>query len=515
MITDFAGLNVTVMGLGRFGGGVGVTRFLADRGAEVLVTDTLASEELQKSVGQLADLEKRGEVHFRLGEHNVSDFTTSDLVVVNPAVKPDNRFVRAARAADIPITSEIRLLVQHLPNRRRTIGVTGSAGKSTTTAMIGHVLRRAVEQESRKAGKQSPNRQITKSPNVWVGGNLGGSLLPRVDEIQPDDWVVLELSSFMLEGLREDKWSPHIAVVTNISPNHLDWHGSMANYVAAKQVILLYQQENDQAFVDESAFRAFSPTGAEFDEFREWGGSSRNRGRYVFTWDDGEPDVQLAVPGKHNVRNAVLAAAVAKQTLLPHPRMRFVMGPEAEAYDRALDRIEVALREFPGLPHRLAFVGEFGGVKCYNDSKSTTPEAARLAIESFDPGTVRVILGGYDKGADFAELAEVAARRCAGVYTIGATGEGMASLVEEAGRGTGAEAPYAVRRCGTLDVAVERALGEATASGGDAGGNSGGDSGGGGVLVLSPGCASWDQFANYEARGERFVELVRAWEASP
>jgi UDP-N-acetylmuramoylalanine--D-glutamate ligase len=284
-----------------------------------------------------------------------------------------------------------------------------------------------------------------------MGGNIGGSLLPFVESIREDDWVVLELSSFMLEGLREDAWSPHIAVLTNLSPNHLDWHGSMENYAAAKRVIFEFQRPGDVAIRE--------PRAGPF---------------------------ALAVPGQHNQINAGLAAAA-------------VGAAGFEVGDR--------LADFRGLPHRLAFVAEVavaggGAVRCYDDSKSTTPEAAGLAVEAFAPGTVRIILGGYDKGSDFAELAELVARRCAGVYTIGATGDTIAALVEAAA-GWQADAAEeklpAVRRCGTLDVAVQRALDDARASGG------------GGVLVLSPGCASWDQFANYEERGERFAEWVRGW----
>ncbi|MEM9020162.1 MAG: hypothetical protein AAGC44_06320, partial [Planctomycetota bacterium] len=198
---EFAGKRVTVMGLGRFGGGVGVTRFLADRGADVLVTDLEPAGRLQPSIELIQDLIDAGVVTLRLGEHNVSDFTTCDLVVVNPAVKPGNRFVRAAEAAGVEVTTEIRLLVQRLPNRLRTIGVTGSAGKSTVTAMIGHVLGRVFER-GREGSGSTPRRQSAKTPSkadnpkVWVGGNIGVSLLPVLDQIGEDDWVVLELSSF-------------------------------------------------------------------------------------------------------------------------------------------------------------------------------------------------------------------------------------------------------------------------------------------------------------------------------
>ncbi|MEM7624266.1 MAG: UDP-N-acetylmuramoyl-L-alanine--D-glutamate ligase [Planctomycetota bacterium] len=466
MIEDYTGQRVTVMGLGRFGGGVGVTRFLAERGADVRVTDTLPPEDLKDSVAQLADLEAKGVVSYRLGGHNVSDFTTCDLLVVNPAVKPGNRFVRAARAAGVPVTSEIRLVVKHLPNRLRTIGVTGSAGKSTTTAMIAHILRKVLGQEGetplgeegvvpRRQDAKAPRREVD-GPGVWMGGNIGGSLLPFVELIRDDDWVVLELSSFMLEGLREDEWSPHVAVITNISPNHLDWHGSMENYVAAKQALCAFQGEADWAVVPQALREQLKVLAKGWGPPFEIHGEPRPSG--------------FSIPGEHNLENAWVAGHA----------VYFGQGTNV------LLGLSM-LTEFSGLPHRLEYVGEFpgdGGVKCYNDSKSTTPEAAALAIDSFDPGAVRIILGGYDKGSDFGELAELAAQCCVGVYTIGATGSAIGELI-----------PGAVR-CGTLDVAVGRALGDARA---------------GEVLVLSPGCASWDQFANYEERGARFIELVKAW----
>lgn len=477
MIDDYAGMRVTVMGLGRFGGGVGVTRFLAERGADVLVTDTLPPEELETSVAQLADLEAKGAVSYRLGEHNVSDFTTCDLLVVNPAVPPGNRFVRAARAAGVPITSEIRLLVKHLPNRLRTIGVTGSAGKSTTTAMIAHILRKVLGQEGETPRRQDAKTSRTK-PGVWVGGNIGGSLLPRVEEIQPDDWVVLELSSFMLEGLREDQWSPHIAVVTNITPNHLDWHGSMENYVAAKQVIADFQREQDGDVLisGERDNRAIKP---------------RPRVSRCITIDDSDEgsiwrqlssqSFELSTPGTHNITNAVTAAIAVIAT----------------SEDSSFEEFSVHLKDFSGLPHRLEYVGEFGLVKAYNDSKSTTPEATATAVSAFDAETVRIIMGGYDKGSDFQGVAGLLAKWCAGVYTIGATEEVIAEAVETQRDTTWAKVcppGCVVVRCEKLEVAVKQALDDAKP---------------GEVLVLSPGCASWDQFANYEERGVRFVELVK------
>lgn len=527
MPDEFEGQRVTVMGLGRFGGGVGVARFLAARGADVLVTDQSSADKLADSVAQLQPLIDAGQVTLRLGEHNVSDFTTCDRVVVNPAVPPGNRFIRAAKAAGIPVTTEVRLLVERLPNRLRTIGVTGSAGKSTVTAMIGHVLGKVFADGGLRisdcglddaadpgshcsSSHPEPEIRDAKSPRVWVGGNIGGSLLERIDEIGPEDWVVLELSSFMLERLRADEatgfpgWSPHIAVITNISENHLDWHGSMEAYVAAKQVILDYQNSSCVAVLGpEAGFKAsVQPLCAAMK----------------IDTESGNGFLSLPVPGSHNRINAMCALAASDAAGVMWESMDLMAG---------------ALADFPGLPHRLEFVGEYEGVKFYNDSKCTTPGAAMLAIgclcdqikqdyepfrEEIDPldvmkrfteelehhaagrpGTaypppkryplLHVILGGYDKQSDLAELASSVAYKNAVVYTIGATGELIARLVGSARWG---EAE--VVRCGTLERAVEEMRCRV---------------GSGDVVLLSPGCASWDQFDNYERRGERFIELVR------
>ncbi len=491
MPADYQGKRVTVMGLGRFGGGVGVTQFLSSRGALVTVTDTASEDQLADSVAQVKDLSN---VSLVLGEHREEHFrpTHADLVVANPAVKPTNKYLKIAKDAGVPVTTEIVLLVRELPNRLRTIGVTGSAGKSTTTAMIAHILRKAFGQEG-----ETPDAS-REQPGVWMGGNIGGSLLPVVDQIRDDDWVVLELSSFMLHYLREEKWSPHIAVVTNISPNHLDWHGDYSSYVAAKAAIFDHQVAEDR-FVMPPDLRSTFKTKTKIG----WGGGTVQdvAGRRL------PVDEVLLVPGEHNLSNAMAAVhAVALGAWNGAAAMELV-------------------RDFAGLPHRLEFVGSCPaadsassstGIRFINDSKSTTPEAAILGIEAFDPGTVNVILGGYDKGSDLSALCGVAAERCVGVYTIGATGDAIADGVDRLkragpcrpGRETGDAADAAraehtgptrpgsleVVRCGTLETAVYEIKQRVQP---------------GEVVLLSPGCASWDQFENYEQRGERFIELVR------
>lgn len=447
---NLEGAKVTVMGLGRFGGGAGVTRWLAAQGATVLVTDIEPADKLKASVESLADLTSRGIVSLRLGEHNVSDFTTCDLVVANPAVpKPwDNRFLRAAWAAGVPVTTEIQLLVERLPSREHIIGITGSVGKSTTSAMIHHALRGS-------------------GIDAVLGGNIGGSLLGTLDQIKPSTRVVLELSSAMLcwlGGLAKitpselgsapaPTWSPHIAITTNFSPNHLDWHGDLAHYRRSKQVLLAAQQNGDIAII--------GPT----SETSDWKHAPAAR-RIVPT---AEIDA-LAIPGKHNRINAGVAVEAAV------------------AAGASRDAAIAAVRTFPGLPHRLQLVPSRPGLRCFNDSKSTTPESCLLAVRAFDePGEcgssrVHLIAGGYDKGSDLAPIGRLASK-LGGLYTIGKTSHAIATAAE--GR---------TQECGTLDRAVAAALDRAND---------------GDVILLSPACASWDQFENYEQRGELFAKLVR------
>ncbi len=420
--------NVVVMGLGRFGGGVGAARYCAERGAQVLVTDLEGEDALRRSIEALSGVP----VAYRLGGHSESDFSDADMVVVNPAVDPrKNQYLQAARRSGAALTCEINLVIDQV-HRERVIGVTGTAGKSTTTAMIGHVLQETL-------GKD----------RVHVGGNIGGSLLGSIDAIGDDDWVVLEISSFMLEMIED--WSPGIAVVTNLSDNHLDRHETMAEYAEAKQKLIRHQREGDAAIIHES--------------LSDW--ESLTRGEVRIIGDGFEGD--LLVPGVHNRLNAEMAKAVGE-----------VVG---------IDGSEIArgLASFGGLAHRLQLVAEHNGVRFFNDSKCTTPSAAMLAIDAFERGCVHVILGGYDKEANLAELSTHAATHCGGVYTIGATGGDLVEIAQNV------KERCEIHDCGDLETAVRQACMRVKKKD---------------VVLLSPGCASWDQFSNYEERGRKFGEYV-------
>jgi UDP-N-acetylmuramoylalanine--D-glutamate ligase len=489
---DLAGKRVVVMGLGRFGGGLGATRYLAGKGARVLVTDLSPEDKLREPLQEIAPLIASGAVSLRLGEHREADFTSADLVVANPAVpKPwDNPYLAAARAKGVAITTEIGLTLRALLARfgnERTIGITGTVGKSTTTALIAHILRHAPA-----ADKGAPR-------TVMVGGNLGGSLLEELDRTDPatKPWFVLELSSFMLHWLYEDRavlgplaggsggaggvggagtaqgWSPRVAVVTNIAANHLDWHGPMDHYAGSKQHLIRFQGPECFAVLGSSV--------------ADWAGLTRAQ---VMLSDDQPWRGRMGLPGAHNRVNAFQAVAAAGCVRPAIP----------------LSAVSDAVASFAGLPHRLERVtgltpdasDQAAGPLAFNDSKSTTPEATLTAVaalaEEGGPGRVHLIAGGYDKGSDLSPIALLATGSAslgpiAGLYTIGKTGPTIAARARDAGAREGV-----VLECGTVEAAVDAAW--ARMKPGDA-------------LLLSPGCASWDQFTNYEARGDAFKAALR------
>jgi UDP-N-acetylmuramoylalanine--D-glutamate ligase len=430
---ELRGKRVTVGGLGRFGGQIAAARWLCRQGAIVCVTDREPPEKLADSVGQLKGLP----IEFRLGEQREADFSQADLVVASPAIAPHNPFLLAARRAGVPVVTEIQLFIERCP--AKILGVTGTKGKSTTTAMLGRILSQRFK--------------------TWTGGNIGKSLLSDLEHIGATDVVVLELSSFMLEYLGEAHWSPHVAVVTMISADHLDWHGSPQAYVQAKKNILRFQTPDDYAVLNQQ-----DPPSAQL--------AREALGKVIFYGGGEARKFQLMLPGDHNQVNAQGAFAAAA-----------ILGIDWETAQRAL-------ADFRGLAHRLQLVHESGGVRYYNDSIATVPEAAIAALDSFPQKKVIQIVGGSDKGLSITALCAALVERAKAVLCIGAIGPKVAELLERSDSPTAA----AVYRCGDLPTAV--AMSRRIAAAGD-------------IVLLSPGFASYDQFVNFEQRGEEFATLVK------
>ncbi len=458
----YANRKVTVMGLGLFGGGVGAARHFAENGAAVTVTDKRAERDLKPSIEALKDLP----IRFVLGAHYEDDFRNADIVVVNPGVPMDNPLVAMARGAGARIEFAMNLLFK-LAAKNPKIGITGSNGKSTTTALLGEMVRVFDER-------------------ALVGGNIGKCLLSETKTLKPDVPMVLELSSFMLEGLGEMAVSPHVAVVTNLSPNHLDRHGTMLAYAEAKLNIIRHQESTDCAVLnaDDPALAGWeSQTRARVIRFsvREEldGNAAFLAGDKLVIRMNGVEDVvahrkALRLPGLHNVANALAASAAAL------------------AFGVRSWQVAEALATFSGLPHRLEVVARNEKkVTFYNDSIATTPESAICALASFD-GPITLIAGGSEKGSEFDELAVSIVRKARRVILLGVTAPRIEEAIVRATRQYN-HGPQ-VLRAKDLEHAAQLASTDTLP---------------GEAVLLSPACASFDMFRNFQERGELFRALAK------
>ncbi len=448
-------MPVLVVGLGAFGGGVGVARYLVEQGAQVTITDLKSQEQLAPALDSLADLP----LCYRLGRHDETDLDRAELVVASPAVPPQSPFLQAARARGLPITSEMNLFFSQC--RGRIIGVTGSNGKTTTTMLTAEILRHTGQQ-------------------TYLGGNLGRSLLDQLDRIQREDCVVLELSSFQLDDLDRLGLSPEISVLCNLTPNHLDRHGTFEQYAAAKQTIFRYQSTSDVAVLnaDDPWTRArVADHPADFPGRIIWfsvmgpleSGYFAD-GQQLVRRDTGgtqtlAPIASLRIVGRHNQAN-FLAAAAAAQAAGARP-----------------EHVAAAAASFEGAPHRLELVGKDKRRTFYNDSIATTPESTIAALQALEQ-PIYLLVGGYDKGCELDSLAHELGQRAAGVVLIGALGERLSPLLA----GSGVE----TRHSANFRDAFEQLL-SLTDSG---------------TLLLSPAAASYDEFNDFTERGELFRQLV-------
>jgi len=447
VLIELSGKRVLVVGLGR--SGVASALFLQSRGARVTVSDAKSEDQLREQIPTLLD----AGIAVETGTHGERTFRNQDLIVVSPGVPVDAEPLKQARALGQPVIGEIQLASEFLPGP--IVAITGSNGKTTTTTLVGEII-------------------AASGFKTLVGGNIGTAAISLAEQATADTTIVLEVSSFQLETIRT--FRPKVAVVLNVTPDHLDRHRTFAAYVDAKARIFENQQADDFAVLnadDPTCVDLAKRTSAQvfwFSREREVeSGAFIRDGRVIFRARGSAQTVlavsEIPLKGSHNLEN-VLAAVCAGA----------LMGCAAE-------KIRAAIVSFQAVEHRLEYVATIGGVEYYNDSKATNVDATMKALQSF-PANIHLILGGKDKGSDYTVLNNLLRERVKSVYTIGAAAEKIQSHI----KGT-----TQIVASGTIESAVKQA--SSTAQPGD-------------IVLLAPACASFDQFQNYEHRGRVFKDMV-------
>lgn len=453
-MTIWQGKNILVIGAARQG--LAASRYLAGHGARVLLNDNRPKSEFKQ---MLSDLEKRN-IRFHFGGHPKDLLEGIDLVCVSGGVPLELPILQTARDQGVTLSNDSQLFMQDV--KARVIGITGSAGKTTTTTICGEIA---------KAGIQSPHK-------VWVGGNIGFPLIENMEEMGAEDWAVVEFSSFQLELM---DISPHIAVVLNITPNHLDRHKTMQAYTAAKAHILLHQKADDIAILnrdDSGAMGLADKTKARiltfgFEHPGDGDGCFVENDYIMMKYEDEltrlAPIGALHLPGKHNLANALAACTAA-----------FAAGFTPEAMQKGIDAVK-------GVPHRLELVRECSGVRWYNDSIATAPERVIAAVNAVEEPMV-LLLGGRDKDLPWGDLASLLRERKPKVVLFGEAGE----LIKRALKKT--QPDYPIQQVKDLKDAVKKAA--KIAETGD-------------YVLLSPGGTSFDAYRDFAERGEHFRNLVK------
>lgn len=460
-IDFFKGKKVTVFGLGLHGGGVGIVRFLAKHGARIIVTDIKSKEQLATSLEKLKGLKN---VEFVLGQHRREDFEQVDMVIKTPPVPWSNEYVKLALAKKIPVEMDSTLFFKLAKNP--IVGVTGTKGKTTTATLIFEIL---------KAAQRKPVR-------IGIGQI---SVLDRLDILEKDSIPVFELSSWRLSGLGREKMSPHVAVMKNILPDHLNYYKTMDEYLTDKENIFLFQKPQDFLIINDddemlkkSALKAKSqvikfsssvlkaPKSVYIEEASIYVNDGVDTKKVLDVKD-------IKLPGKHNQSNVLAAVGAAYALAVP------------------LNIIKKAVSEFKGVPHRLEFVKDVNGVRFYNDTAATIPDAMLGAVESFICPVV-LIAGGTDKKLDFTLAGQQLLSKTKDIVFL--KGDATNKLIDEIKKNL--PVPEKERKFLVVD-SMEKAVWEASqkAEAGDA-------------VVLSPGAASFGLFQNEFDRGDKFKQAV-------
>jgi UDP-N-acetylmuramoylalanine--D-glutamate ligase len=416
---------VTSLVVGAARSGVALADHLTHKGERVRVVDAKPASQLRDALARMPST-----VEFLPGATDEEALAGVDAVYASPGVPWDSALLNAARNRGVPVSSEIELFLRLCPGT--VVGITGTNGKTTTTALTGAVLSKG------------------KRP-VIVGGNIGETVLDRLPEVTPEHWVVLELSSFQLESVEKPR--VHIGVVLNVTPDHLDRHRTFERYAALKARIVEFAQPDDVAVLnggDEVCRRIATTT----------------RARVVW-FDQHQPVPPMPIPGRHNLENALAAAAVGR-----------IAGLTDE-------QINQAVAGFAGVEHRLELVGEWNGVRWYNDSKATNPDASLVALKSFPQTQLVLIAGGHGSGFELEAWVGAVLANVDAVVLVGESAELLAGLLHDHPN---------VKRAADFEAAVELAAGQARPRG---------------VVLLSPAYKSFDMFKDYEERGRTFKERVR------
>lgn len=451
--------NRSVLVIGAARQGLAVTRYLSRQGAHVTVTDQQPAAKLASAIESLAEYP----IEWDLGGHSETVLDGKDLVCVSGGVSLTSPLVLGAIKRGIPLTNDSQLFMEAVPCR--TIGITGSSGKTTTTTLVGRMAERSLPAGSK----------------AWVGGNIGTPLIDHLDDISAKDLVILELSSFQLELMTK---SPDIAAILNITPNHLDRHGTFEAYTAAKAHLLHYQSPVSYSVLGRDDLTAWSLRKEvrgrlvtfSFDELPEQSTGTYLNGKQLVWQDEEHSEMfletdEISLRGRHNIANVLAAAAIC-----------FIAGFPAAG-------IAAGVKGFGGVAHRLEFVRSLNGVRWYNDSIATAPERALAAVKSFDE-PITLLLGGRDKNLDWSELAELVHRKVNHVIVFG---EAAPKILAALGDVKTGQSLTSIDHVDSVELAVNAAK-RVTEPGG--------------VVLLSPGGTSYDAFRDFEERGEAFRKWV-------
>ena len=451
---DWRGTRVVILGAARQG--LALARWLVKQGASVTLSDKRSEVELASTRATLGGLP----IEWALGGHPVELLDQADVLCLSGGIPLSLPIVEAALKRGIPLSNDTQVFMEAVPCK--TIGITGSAGKTTTTTLVGQMAKEAYGE------------------HAYIGGNIGDPLINYVDDMQPSDLAILEISSFQLEQMAI---SPNVAAILNITPNHLDRHGSMEAYTASKARILEFQSTKDTAVLGRDDTGAWNLRSKAIGKLHSFGFSKMDENGEGTYYDDGilylyehRVDIpllrrdQIQLRGDHNVSNILAAFAIGHAAGFP------------------LDAMLTAAEEFRGVAHRLEFAREVRGARWYNDSIATAPERTMAAIRSFDEPIV-LLLGGRDKNLPWDELANLIHQRVDHVVVFGEAAEKIKKAIARDVFEGSVKRPFTLDHVEHLQDAIHKAA--EVAEPGD-------------IVLLSPGGTSFDEFKDFEERGEKF-----------